>query len=275
MEKVKLVICDIDNTLVKKGEPMSMKTKEVLAKLRAKGVYFGIASGRPLYQIEGSMRNWGYDGVDVIIGFNGSSLHDRIKHEDHDYYIMKKEWLKEVVELMAKFNCNPTLYRDNAQLFLYEEPYMKDYYAKSGFTYKIVNDINELISQDAAKIMFRVKAEDMPEIEKWVNAHPSENYLGVKTQSIMMEFCDKRINKAYALKKFCEIHDIKLSEVVAFGDTSNDNEMLQAAGLGVCLKNGSEDTKAIADAITEFNCDEDGLALYLEKYILPTLDQEA
>ena len=96
--------------------------------------------------------------------------------------------------------------------------------------------------------MFRVKAEDMPEIEKWVNAHPSENYLGVKTQSIMMEFCDKRINKAYALKKFCEIHDIKLSEVVAFGDTSNDNEMLQAAGLGVCLKNGSEDTKAIADA---------------------------
>lgn len=272
MEKVKLVICDVDNTLVKKGEPMSQKTKEVLKKLRDKGVYFGIASGRPLYQIEGSMRNWDYDGVDVIIGFNGSSLHDRIKHEDHDYYIMKKAWLKETVELMSKFACNPTLYRDNAQLFLFEEPYMKDYYAKAGFTYKIVNDIEELISQDAAKIMFRVKAEDMPEIEKWVNAHPSENYLGVKTQSIMMEFCDKRINKAYALKKFCEIHDIKLSEVVAFGDTNNDNEMLQAAGLGVCLKNGSEDTKAIADAITELNCDEDGLALYLERYILPTLD---
>lgn len=271
MDKVKLVICDVDNTLVKKGELMSDKTKEVLKKLRDKGVYFGIASGRPLYQIEGSMRNWDYEGVDVIIGFNGSSLHDRVDNKDYDYYIMKKEWLKEVVDLMAKFDTNPTLYRENAQLFVHEEDYMKDYYAKAGFKYIITNDVNELIKEDAAKIMFRVKAEDMPEIEKWVSEHPSENYAGFKTQSIMMEFCDSRINKAYAMEKFCEKHNIKMSEVVAFGDTSNDNEMLVAAGLGVCLKNGSDDTKAIADAITEYNCDEDGLALFIEKHILPTL----
>lgn len=265
---VKLVICDVDNTLVKKGQPLSERTKKALKALREKGVYFGIASGRPLYQIEGSMRNWGYEGVDVIVGFNGSSLHDRIDHKDYDYYIMKKEWIKEVVDLMSKFECNPTLYRDNAQLFLKEEPYMKDYYAASGFEYRIVKDVAELYDRDAAKIMFRVDASIMDEVEAWVNAHPSKNYAGFKTQAIMMEFCDSRINKAYAMKKFCQMHDIDMSEVVAFGDTTNDNEMLQEAGLGVCLANGSSDTKAIADVITKYPCDEDGLAIFIEENIL-------
>ncbi len=58
---------------------------------------------------------------------------------------------------------------------------------------------------------------------------------------------------------------INTNDVIAFGDTSNDNEMLKAAGWGVCMKNGSNDTKAIADDITDFTCDEDGLGRYLEK----------
>lgn len=272
MKNVKLVICDVDNTLVKKGDMMSEKTKAVLKKLRDKGIYFGIASGRPLYQTEGFLKNWGYEGVDVFVGFNGATLHDRIDNKDYSYYSMKKEWLKECVDLMSKFECNPTLYRDNAQLFLYEEDYMKDYYAKSGFKYIITNSIDELVKEDSPKIMFRVKEKDMPEIEKWVKENPSENYAGFKTQSIIMEFADTRINKAYAMEKFCEMHNIKLSEVVAFGDTSNDNEMLMAAGVGVCLKNGSDDTKKIADEITEYNCDEDGMAIWIEENILKNLD---
>ena len=268
VKKIKLVVCDVDNTLVKKGDPMSEKTKDVLKRLRQEGILFGIASGRPLYQVLGSLRNWGYEGVDMIIGFNGSSLHDYLDNKDYNYYTMKKEWLKEVVELMSPFKTNPTLYRENAQLFLYEESYMKDYYAKSGFKYIITNDIDELIKEDAAKIMFRVNPDDMPKIEKWVNEHPSDNYVGFKTQPIMMEFSDSRINKAYALKKFCELHDISLEEVFAFGDTTNDNEMLKCAGTGVCILNGSADTKEIADVISEKACDEDGMALFIEENIL-------
>ena len=55
-----------------------------------------------------------------------------------------------------------------------------------------------------------------------------------------------------------------LDEIIAFGDTSNDNEMLEVAGLGVCMMNGSDDTKAIADVITEKPCEEDGWAHYME-----------
>ena len=53
--------------------------------------------------------------------------------------------------------------------------------------------------------------------------------------------------------------------MVAFGDTTNDNDMLQYSGLGVCMSNGSDDTKAIADDITKCSNDEDGFAQYMEE----------
>ena len=49
---------------------------------------------------------------------------------------------------------------------------------------------------------------------------------------------------------------------------TNDISMLQAAGIGVCMLNGSEDAKAAADFISEKAADEDGWADYVEKNIL-------
>ena len=64
-----------------------------------------------------------------------------------------------------------------------------------------------------------------------------------------------------------ELHHIDLADVWVFGDTSNDNEMIRMAGLGICMENGSEDTKQIADMITEKPCDEvDGQILWKNIY---------
>ena len=104
----------------------------------------------------------------------------------------------------------------------------------------------------------------MPELEAYIAAHPHPNFKGVKTQTVMMEFMNPKISKYYGLKKFCELNDISVKEVIAFGDTSNDNEMLKHC-YGVCLCNGSEDSKAIADEVTELDCAHDGFADWLEK----------
>ena len=68
--------------------------------------------------------------------------------------------------------------------------------------------------------------------------------------------------------RFLEIHGIKNESVASFGDTSNDNEMLKISGLGVCLANGSDDTKRIADVITEYDNNHDGLARYIKENLL-------
>ena len=63
-------------------------------------------------------------------------------------------------------------------------------------------------------------------------------------------------------------YNIPLSSVMAFGDTTNDNLMIKNAGWGVCLLNGSNDTKQISDDITELDVENDGFAHYVEKHIL-------
>jgi hydroxymethylpyrimidine pyrophosphatase-like HAD family hydrolase len=114
------------------------------------------------------------------------------------------------------------------------------------------------------KILFRLKdAAEMPDAEKLAGEHPSTEYTAFKTQPTMLEFQDPRVNKGLGLERYCLQNSIPLDEVIAFGDMSNDNGMMTTAGWSVCLKNGADDTKALADAITEYDNDHDGLGHYM------------
>ena len=59
---------------------------------------------------------------------------------------------------------------------------------------------------------------------------------------------------------------IKQENILAFGDENNDLEMIEYAGHGVAMKNGIDELKNIANAITPFTNDENGLAKYLQDY---------
>jgi hydroxymethylpyrimidine pyrophosphatase-like HAD family hydrolase len=71
-------------------------------------------------------------------------------------------------------------------------------------------------------------------------------------------------SKAHALQVLCDRLGCTRADVVAFGDNVNDLEMLAFAGLGVCMGNGTNEAKALADRIGPTN-DEDGIAAVLEE----------
>ena len=63
---------------------------------------------------------------------------------------------------------------------------------------------------------------------------------------------------------------IDIKEIITFGDNENDNEMLIRSGWGVCLKDGQEITKSVADDITEQTCLEGGVGHYMiDHYLKP------
>lgn len=67
--------------------------------------------------------------------------------------------------------------------------------------------------------------------------------------------------------KVCEHLGIPLEDSVGFGDSMNDKEMLEVAGLSVCMENGSAEMKKIADVICP-SVTEDGIKKAFEKYHL-------
>ena len=62
-------------------------------------------------------------------------------------------------------------------------------------------------------------------------------------------FKDRKFNKGKAVWQVCERLNIPLCRSIAIGDSINDIEMLKTAGLSICMRNGSEELKRVADDI--------------------------
>ncbi|KAG0054746.1 hypothetical protein BGZ83_010529 [Gryganskiella cystojenkinii] len=80
-----------------------------------------------------------------------------------------------------------------------------------------------------------------------------------------LEISAAGVTKGLGLAKYCEAQGLDRSEVVAFGDLLNDREMLEFAGLGLCMGNGHPDMKALADRVIGTNAD-DGVAREVESW---------
>lgn len=264
-EDVKLVIADVDNTLVAADRIVSEYTKGIINKLRANGVMFGISSGREYHTLLEDNKNWGFEEpFDVTVGMNGGQVYIASSDKAYEYYLMKPETIREVVEMMEPLDLNPFFYGDAHTIVSWRRD--DDTSAsgrRNGMNLHIVESREEFWAKPINKIMYRIDREKMPEAEAWAKAHPGKNYQSFKTQPIMIEFQDPHINKGTGLQKVCELKGITCANVIAFGDMQNDNEMIMEAGWGVCLKNGSDETKAVSDDITEYTTAEDGLARYI------------
>ena len=272
MEKARLVVCDIDNTLVPKHKNISDRTRNAIHSLRKNGILFGLASGRGVDSLHLLEEQWNIH-CDMIIGQNGAELYDDSTKKNELFYSMKTEWLKQCMEIMSPFDCNPTLGRDGIHYVrrIDENTRSSGAYMKNVKPPHVVKDDSEFWSAPAVKIGFRVKAEDMSAIEKRVAEFPSEDFIGFKTENTMFEFGNKKASKGNILELYCQNHNIDLKNVYSFGDMTNDISMLKISGVGVCMLNGSDDAKAASDRITEKTVDEDGFADFVEKYILTNL----
>lgn len=74
--------------------------------------------------------------------------------------------------------------------------------------------------------------------------------------------------KGKALLFLAEHLDMRRSQTYAFGDGLNDISMLRDAGIGIAMENAPNTVKLASDTVTG-HCDEDGVADYIEKYLLP------
>lgn len=79
------------------------------------------------------------------------------------------------------------------------------------------------------------------------------------------ELLKKEYNKGTALKKVCAYYGVPVEDSIAYGDSMNDLEMMEAAGISVCMENGSAKLKEIADDICPAVL-ENGLYQSFEKY---------
>ena len=269
MSHIRLVIADVDGTLVNDHRELSDYTKKTIERLHEEGILFGVASGRDYVQLLEDNEYWGFDfPFEVTIGMNGGQVYIAETKQLYEYNKLSTDTVKDIVCMMEPLNLNPFVYGpDHTMICKRIDKATEDSGERNSMTLHVVKDISEFWSKPIPKIMYRTTKEQMPEVYQWALQHPSKNYQAFKTQTTMLEFQDPHIHKGIGLQHAVNLLNIDMKDVVAFGDMSNDNPMLLAAGTGVCLKNGAQDTKDCADYITDYTNNEDGLAKFIHKYI--------
>jgi len=131
-----------------------------------------------------------------------------------------------------------------------------------------VMDLWSKAALGAHKVMCMGKAEEIEALFQELVRNFSEDLHLYRSKDTYIEIAPRKISKASALEALLKIrYDIKMDEVMAFGDNYNDIEMLKAVGHGVAVGNAREEVKAIADEITHASID-DGVAVMIEKYCL-------
>lgn len=63
------------------------------------------------------------------------------------------------------------------------------------------------------------------------------------------EIINRKFNKGKAVERVCDYLHIPVSNSVAIGDSMNDKEMLETAGLSICMENGSDELKKLVDDV--------------------------
>lgn len=128
----------------------------------------------------------------------------------------------------------------------------------------VVKDIRTVAHRPAAKIYlpldrYRSVAGDMGPLSPRLQVLATEKYN-------LAQIMPAGVSKATGLAVIAAHYGLDWSAFVAFGDDTNDMEMIQAAAVGVAMDNAIPQLKAVADRVTRSN-NEDGVALVVEELL--------
>lgn len=272
MSYPRLIALDLDGTLLNSKKELSPANDAALRKAHAEGAEIVLATGRFYGALPELLRTLPY--VRYYLTVNGAKLCDR--QTGRVLYQAEIPWAQ-AVAIMEYFETLPVIY----DCYLGDAAYMSaallaqaDAYAHNDFYSQMMrlrHPVPELRAYlrerktDVQKTMCLFRPEDMALRETLLRSLPGKFPGTVVTSSIPnnIEFNHENATKGAALCALADHLGISQEETLAFGDDYNDISMLQAAGVGVAMKNAFDAVKKAADAVTE-SCDRDGVAKFLQ-----------
>ena len=292
----KLVVADLDGTMLNSYGEVTDNTKRVINETIKKGIDVMIASGRTMDSIKPIAKEIGSNKY--IIAGNGAMVYD-IQNDEviYENYIPKQKALsimKMCEDNSISYNVytNKTIVTESLRynvLYYYKENLKKEDSKKTSITivesiYEYIKSINE-DEEKVMKIMICDKTESvfnsiirkMKEDESIKDvdildvSHMSRKVIKNGTEDVPIEYfyteiSMKNVNKWYALEFLMDKLNINKEETIAIGDNVNDRRMIENAGVGVAMEGSTPKITEIADIITDSN-DKDGVAKVLEKLI--------
>ena len=268
--KYKLLVLDVDGTLLNDEREISKRTLAALLKVQQMGVRIVLASGRPTYGLMPlaktlELGNYGgfvlsYNGCQIIKAQNGEILFERRINPEMLPYLEKKA-RKNGFAIFTYHN--DTLITDSP-----DNEYIKNEALLNNLKIIKEDEFSTAIDFAPCKCMLvSDKEEALIELEQHWEKRLAGTLDAFRSEPYFLEVVPCGVNKANTLGALLEHLEVTREEAIAVGDGVCDVTMLQLAGMGVAMGHSQDSVKVCADYVTASN-EEDGVALAVEKLIL-------
>jgi Cof subfamily protein (haloacid dehalogenase superfamily) len=253
MGELKMVVTDLDGTLLQNDHSISLEDLETLEILGKMGICRVAATGRNLFKVRRALTP--SDPFDYVICSSGAGIVDWQKQE----VIRAVNFPEKLTAQLVKFLINNEFnfkvsdcFPDNHNFFWWKKsdcPEIDRYVAvhsKMGKSEEIVP--GKTYSSSQVLLFFKKGSDEFEQVKKKLLGHFSEISI-IRTTSplnenwIWMEIFPKGISKAHGIAEICDLMGIKQTETLGIGNDFNDLEMLDFTHLSYVVHNSPQELK--------------------------------
>jgi len=274
----RLVVIDIDGTLLNDAKLVSEETFSAIRAVIEKGVYVALCTGRGVLT-SNRIRHL-VPKLNAPSVLNGGALISDISRGRFLYVRnLSLRVARDAVSRLRSMDCHPIVYSPlpESQHFYFdtydpENDAFSEYVAKNEGRAHQVPDVSQLLDIDPAMVAATDRVDIIRDLESQFRETMPEATVTLEVSPIDRAYCHvtltpRGVSKGSGLRQLASLLNVDMSETLALGDNLNDLDMMTAAGLGIAMGNATEETKALADHVTESNND-DGVARALEQFVL-------
>jgi hypothetical protein len=260
----KLVISDLDGTLLNAEHELTLYTKNTVKKLVDKGIKFFIATGRHHIDAMDIKYKLGLDKA-YLISSNGARVHDYegkllIEHNHN------KKVARDIINMSISPKVHLNVYFDDNWYVFAENERIKEWVEKTAFKYTKIKK-EELEYDKILKWYYLGEHEDLVEVKEKIDKNWGGEVECLFSLPVCLEIMPKGISKGKAIEEIIEKEGIGREETMAFGDGFNDYDMLNFVQKGLVMENAHDKLKESLSHLEIIgHHSKDAVARYLEGY---------
>jgi len=248
----KMIITDLDDTLLTSDKTISEYTKNTLKKCQAAGIIIAFATAR---STQAAAMFLDMFTPDVFIGYGGALVlaGDDVVHR----FDISPEIANQIIRKCLAAPEITGIHAINETLALSNDP-------GPDITYYQYSDF--ICDSDNRYLKISLNASSPAVVEEIASHLPMCDMLRY-TGEDLYRFADQDAVKWNAVKALADHYGYDTDTLVAFGDDINDLEMVEKCGIGVAVKNAISEVQSVAKYVCDTN-DNDGVAKWIEKHLL-------
>jgi Cof subfamily protein (haloacid dehalogenase superfamily) len=270
--QVRLLIADIDGTLVTKEKLLTPKSIQAVQKLKDAGILFGVTTGRPPKGTK--MLVDSLPGLKFIAGFNGGIVVRR------DFSLFKQNLLEkaaaeEVVKIILEHKMDVWVYTERDWWVRDPKAYRVDREQKTvQFPPAVTPTFDGLLDRVAKIVGISQDYDAVAHCEKNVQQRFGARVSAARSQPFYLDVTHPKANKGEVVHMASEFGGIPTQEIATIGDMANDITMFKESGMSIAMGNAEPEVQKAATYVTASNAEE-GFAAAVDKFILPLEDASA